>query len=202
MAHYNILSLSQPSLWHIGLEQGFMQLARTNPGWTFSMTSKAVESDPKPNLYLLDLTAEQEAYPESVHLSGTRVLALVHASQRRMIKSLLQTSRCSVLCVDEYHCNFREIVEASARNKRFLSPLIREISRLTPAPVSKVALTETESKILDYIREGKNGVEISQALFRSQKTISSHKRNIMRKFGVRNDLALRQKLRLLSEQAA
>lgn len=202
MAHYSILSLSPPSLWYIALEQGFKQLARTNPGWTFSMASNELENEPTPNLYLLDLTEEQKGLPECIPGSGTRVLVLIHASQRRMIKNLLQESRCSLLCVDEYHLNFREIVETSVRNKRFLSPFIRELSLLAPEPETTVTLTDTENTVLDYILEGKSGVEISQALFRSQKTISSHKRNIMRKLGVKDDLALRQKLQLMSEQAA
>lgn len=201
MATYNILSLSRPTLWFTALELGFAQLAKTNPGWTYSMTCNLQESELKPNLYLLDLTAEQVVYPESFPVSGPRMLVLVHASQRRMIKTLFDESRCSILCVDEYHFNFREIVEASVRNKRFISPFARELSLEIPQVDNTVPLTDAESKVLELIREGKNGVEISQLLFRSQKTISSHKRNIMRKLGVRDDLGLKQKLLAMEAHA-
>ncbi|HEX4501883.1 MAG TPA: LuxR C-terminal-related transcriptional regulator [Scandinavium sp.] len=201
MALYNVLYLSHQTIWFNAINHGFEQLARTNPGWTYSVTTTAQETQPTPNLYLLDLTEEKEVFVESFPVPSPRMLVMVHASQRRLIKQLFQQSRCSILCVDEHFFNFREIIESSMRNKRFLSPFIREITTHVPSSEEIIVLTDAESKVLDFIREGKSGVEISQALFRSQKTISSHKRNIMRKYGVRDDLGLKKKLLVLAESA-
>ncbi|WP_206689005.1 LuxR C-terminal-related transcriptional regulator [Enterobacter asburiae] len=42
------------------------------------------------------------------------------------------------------------------------------------------------------MKSGKTGIELSREMFRSQKTISTHKRKIMLKLGVKNDLELRK----------
>ncbi|MFG6652864.1 LuxR C-terminal-related transcriptional regulator [Scandinavium sp. M-37] len=199
MARYNICSLSRPTIWLDAINHGFEQLARMNPGWTWSMETGMVESEPAPHLYILDLTAQQSVYLESFPVSGPRMLILVHASQRRIIKQVYEQTRCSILCVDEHVFHFRDIIESSMRHKRFLSPFIREVTTEVAPSEEIILLTEAESKVLGFIREGKSGVEISQALFRSQKTVSSHKRNIMRKFGVRDDLGLKRKLLAMSE---
>lgn len=200
MANYNVLSLSADSIWIQAIGLGFTHLARTNPGWTYLITSKE-EEGVIPNLYILDLTASADIDVQALPVVNSRLLVLVHAYQRRLLKTLLQEYRCSVLCVDEHYLNFREIIESSARNKRFISPFIRELMAKQPEPVAEILLTDAESKVLNFIRNGKNGVEISQALFRSQKTISSHKRNIMRKLGVRDDLGLKQKILAMEESA-
>ncbi|MGL4723230.1 MAG: response regulator transcription factor [Scandinavium sp.] len=193
MKNYNVLSLCANSVWVRAIELGFAHLARTNPGWNYLLTSQQ-EDGVKPDLFIIDFTRHTEIKPEDIPVKNSRLLILVHAFQRRLIRTLLEESRCSVLCVDEHFLNFRDIVESSARNKRFISPLVREMMMKQPDEATPVFLTEAECKVLNFIRNGKNGVEISQALFRSQKTISSHKRNIMRKLGVRDDLGLKQKI--------
>lgn len=200
MANYNVLSLSADSIWVQAIGLGLMHLARTNPGWSYSLTSQE-EQGITPNLSILDLTQQAEMKAEELPFNNSHLLILVHASQRRLIRTLLDESRCSLLCVDEHFLNFREIIESSARNKRFISPFARELMMKQPEAEEVVLLTDAESKVLSYIRSGKNGVEISQALFRSQKTISSHKRNIMRKLGVRDDLGLKQKILAMEESA-
>ncbi|MGU3523009.1 helix-turn-helix domain-containing protein [Enterobacteriaceae bacterium C23F] len=198
MATYSILSFSPDSVWLRAMDLGFAHLARINPGWTYSLTTEQ-DNNPVPNLYILDLTNATEACVESFPVKNSRMLVLLRASQRRLIRKLHEESRCSVLCVDEYFFNYRDIVEASVRNKRFLSPYIRELTTMQPKSESTIELTAAESKVLTYIRDGLNGVEISEALFRSQKTVSSHKRNIMRKLGVRDDLGLKQKIQAMAE---
>lgn len=201
MSRYNVLYLSRKAIWFHAINQGLIQLARTNPGWTYSLHTIEQETEVSPNLNIIDLTLESDNYTGTFSLDSARVLVLVHAGQRRLIRHLLQQSRCSILCVDEHHFNFREIVESSMRNKRFLSPFISSFAMNKAKALDPVTLTDAEMKVLNFIRDGKNGVEISQALFRSQKTISSHKRNIMRKFGVRDDLSLKQRILALEEVA-
>ena len=200
MSRYNVLYLSRKSVWFDALELGFTQLARTNPGWSFTLSTQQ-EVSGVPDLYILDLTAATKAYIDAFPVVNSRMLLLVHAAQKKLIRHILAECRCSVLCVDEYFFSFRDVVEASIRKKRFLSPFIRDLSIPQPVVAQADPLTEAESKVLEYIREGKNGVEISQALFRSQKTVSSHKRNIMRKLGVRDDLGLKQKILAMDEMA-
>jgi Response regulator containing a CheY-like receiver domain and an HTH DNA-binding domain len=200
MSHFNIQYLSTNQMWLSALGHGFSQLARTNPGWNYTL-STVHEAETTPDLYVLDLTMEKEWDVDRLPVNHSRLLILVQASQRKLIKQVLNESRCSLLCVDEHYFTFRDIVELCMRRKRFLSPFARALMSEQTHTHSAIQLTEAESKVLEYIRAGKSGVEMSQALFRSQKTISSHKRNIMRKFGVRDDLGLKQKLIALAESA-
>ncbi|MBF2788687.1 LuxR C-terminal-related transcriptional regulator [Enterobacter asburiae] len=48
------------------------------------------------------------------------------------------------------------------------------------------------SACFSNLKSGKTGIELSREMFRSQKTISTHKRKIMLKLGVKNDLELRK----------
>lgn len=198
MSRFDITYFSSKSIWFDALDAGFSSLARTNPGWTYSL-NLSQELNSLPNLYVLDLTTTKEIYVDAFPVTNSRMLLLVRASQKRLIKQILDECRCSILCVDEYYFNFREIVESCVRSKRFLSPFVRELIGSTASQEIYVSLTEAENKVLAFIREGRSGVEMSQALFRSQKTISSHKRNIMKKFGVRDDLGLKKKIMAMDE---
>ena len=51
-------------------------------------------------------------------------------------------------------------------------------------------LTEREDKILEYICEGFSSIEIAEKLCISSRTIESHRSDIMRKFELKNTLAL------------
>ena len=51
-------------------------------------------------------------------------------------------------------------------------------------------LTEREDKILEYISEGFSNIEIAKKLCISSRTIESHRSDIMRRFELKNSLAL------------
>jgi DNA-binding NarL/FixJ family response regulator len=195
MYSYYVHYSSPRNIWSEALSLGFDHLAASNPGWCWSVLPSDGESTP-PNLSVLDLTTEQDIDISALPGSQGRLLVLVRATQKRVITALLTQSRCSLLCVDDHQFEIKDIVDCSHRHKRFLSPFVRSLKEGQAPKTSPVSLTETESKILAFIRDGKSGVEISRSLFRSQKTISSHKRNIMRKFGVSDDLALKRKLQV------
>lgn len=87
----------------------------------------------------------------------------------------------------------REIIQLTMKKKRYLSPMIVRRSSAT-APTEVVGFTPAESTVLNYLSKGWSGAEISKVLFRSEKTISTHKRNIMGKLGVKDDFELSQKI--------
>ena len=64
------------------------------------------------------------------------------------------------------------------RKRRYLSPMMARITGKC-AFQEPVIFTPAEMSVIAYLRQGYSGVEIATRLFRSQKTISSHKRNIM-----------------------
>jgi DNA-binding NarL/FixJ family response regulator len=55
---------------------------------------------------------------------------------------------------------------------------------------SNVHLTETEDKILEYINDNLSSIEIAEKLGITKRTIDTHRINIMKKFDLKNTLAL------------
>ncbi|MEH0887967.1 helix-turn-helix transcriptional regulator [Enterobacter sp. UNJFSC 003] len=121
------------------------------------------------------------------------ILILVNALQKTFIQSLVNDFRCSLLCVDEINIHMRDIIEMAMRKKRYLSPLTLRAQHKQSIDTD-IKFTPTEHRIITYFGEGLSGVEISKRLFRSEKTISSHKRRIMQKIGAKNDVELCQKI--------
>lgn len=196
MSCFHILYFSAQNLWFHALSHEFQHLAELNPGWSYSLLTHETAATIKPELTVIDLTTERLISASDLKISGPQQLVLVRASQRRHIHDLLVDSHCSLLCVDEPQFAIREVVECCCRQKRFLSPRIRQMLDTQPEKVQPVFFTEVEKKILALLRDGKKGIEISNTIFRSQKTISTHKRNIMRKLGVSDDFALKKKLKI------
>ena len=83
-------------------------------------------------------------------------------------------------------------MECNIKRELFHSTLITRYHSAVNVGQS-VVFTQAENKILERILQGYTGVEMSAQLFRSQKTISSHKRSIMQKLGVHDDVALKKK---------
>lgn len=198
MSHFHVLYLSSRNIWFHALNQEFTNLAKTNSCWSYSLRSSEFTVSTEPQLQIIDFTGiNNTALVSALPLDGPRLLVLVRMSHKHLIRELLFGHRCSLLCVDEHLFSVRDLVECCCRQKRFLSPLIRSLN--FEQPDVHVSLTKTENSILSLLREGKKGVDISKELNRSQKTISTHKRSIMRKLGVRSDLALKRKLQTLYE---
>jgi DNA-binding NarL/FixJ family response regulator len=88
-------------------------------------------------------------------------------------------------------------IRAVAAGKRYFSPPITEPSLDSYLQKTKEAaldplhsLTPREREVLQLTVEGNSGIEISNRLFISPRTVESHRANIMRKLGVRNQKEL------------
>ncbi|MBW7981173.1 LuxR C-terminal-related transcriptional regulator [Enterobacillus tribolii] len=69
-----------------------------------------------------------------------------------------------------------------------ISPYVQ--ARLTHAKVGcNTKMTRMEQKVISWMLEGQTIGDIAQATKRSNKTISAHKRNAMRKLGLHNNIA-------------
>ncbi|WP_320726803.1 response regulator transcription factor [Enterobacter sp. 118C5] len=149
------------------------------------------------HLLVIDATCHETIndFPVAVLdlLKRRSTLMLVNALQKTLIEQLEKAHCCSVLCVDEMTFDMRDILEMTMHNKRYLSPLVMRIGQQRD-PEDEIALTPSEYQVMKYFGNGLSGVEISKRLFRSEKTISSHKRRIMKKLGARSDVELCQKI--------
>jgi DNA-binding NarL/FixJ family response regulator len=88
-------------------------------------------------------------------------------------------------------------IRAVAAGKRYFSPPISEgalgayIEKAEETPLDPYnTLTAREREVLQLTAEGLSGTEISEKLFISPRTVETHRANLMRKLGVRNQKEL------------
>ena len=184
------------ALYLAGVRSSLDKLASSNPQWGYQMASTNVCSADDAHLQIVDFT-ECETL-EDIHALAVpdtlRTLVLIKVNQKDLIPALIQDHLYSILCVDEVHFQMREVIERVMKKKRYLSQYATRHQTIT-LPTTTVVLTRTERTVLGFLWEGRTGVDISKVLFRSEKTISTHKRSIMRKLNVTNDLELRKYIR-------
>lgn len=200
---YTILSrITHPTLL-MGFLESLNELRKHNPGWDYQLV-KVDAGDV--NLTLLDLTGHSSLATLTLfesqcinQVKAARVLVLLRANQVVLAQQLMQSYSCSVLCVDERQLRLRELVECSMKIRRYISPLFLRVRESAALQSEAVHFTTAETRVLDGLRFGKNGVQLSNELFRSQKTISTHKRNIMKKLGAKSELELYKALQGITQ---
>lgn len=184
------------ALYLAGVRSSLDKLASSNPHWGYELASANAVLADDAHLQIVDFTECKTV--EDIHSLAVpdtfRTLILIKVNQKDLIPALIKDYRYSILCVDEVHFQMREVIERVMKKKRYLSQYATRHQTIT-LPATAVDLTRTERTVLGYLWEGRSGVDISKVLFRSEKTISTHKRSIMRKLNVTNDLELRKHIR-------
>ncbi|MFH1570332.1 MAG: response regulator transcription factor [Gemmatimonadota bacterium] len=166
-------------------------VAEAEDGRTAVQLARAEEPDVAildigmPELNGIDATAQIRAA-----VPRTRVIALSMHSDRRFVAGALRAGASGYLLKD---CAFEELTRAIhtvVANQTYLSPAIAGTvvegyvrgSASTAAEANPpVELTAREREILQLIAEGCSTREIAGRLFVSDKTVETHRRNIMEK---------------------
>lgn len=206
MFNYKILPINVCHTYLCGLNQCFDALTKNNSGWCYELLDDDAGTDDA-HLTILDFTSYAElddlTDTERQYLckeKGYKILVLLKSSQTKLISELYHHSTCSVLSTDERLFRVRELVDSSLKKRRFISVQIVVSLQHPPVPEALVSLTTAEIRVLSHLRHGKRGQEISKELFRSQKTISTHKRSIMKKLGVSNEMGLLMKIKTMEQE--
>jgi DNA-binding NarL/FixJ family response regulator len=120
-----------------------------------------------------------------------KVVALSMHSDRRFVSEMLKAGASAYLLKD---CAFEELVTAIrtvVAGKIYLSPgiagiVIENYIRNTPKPESSVfsLLSDREREVLQLLAEGRTTKEIASRLNVSNKTIETHRMNIMTKLNI------------------
>jgi DNA-binding NarL/FixJ family response regulator len=120
----------------------------------------------------------------------TKILALSMFSDRRYVLNMFQAGASGYLLKD---CAYEELLQAIRcvmAGKTYLPPDIAKIfvQGYQKGAISSNAafslLTSREREVLKLIAEGKSNAEIAVSLFISEKTVNSHRVNIMTKLEV------------------
>ena len=75
--------------------------------------------------------------------------------------------------------------------ERFLKRLkasieVDDLNNVTELPCDSIELSKREKEVLYFIAEGNTNTEIAEILFLSSHTVTTHRKNIMIKLGVKN----------------
>ena len=127
----------------------------------------------------------------------TRIVFLsMHANEAYVVEALRAGATAYVL--KESGANeLVQAVRAAAAGRRYLSPSIseqalkeylRKTEKSGPDPLR--TLTPREREVLHLTAEGRSSAEIAERLFISARTVETHRANLMRKLGVRNQKEL------------
>ncbi|MCK7357300.1 LuxR C-terminal-related transcriptional regulator [Enterobacter roggenkampii] len=203
MLAFQVRYIADPGVYLSGIRKCLDNVVRHQPGWGYSLSPYLFNENDDIQLLIIDATSYRAIndIPVAVLalLKRKSTLILVKALQKTLFEQLEKAYSCSVLCVDEITFHMRDIIEKMAHNKRYLSPLVMRVGQQRE-PEEDIVLTPSEYQIMKYYAQGFSGVEMSKRLFRSEKTISSHKRRIMKKLGAKTDIELSQKIDTLKNK--
>ena len=152
-----------------------------------------------PDLVILDFVTSGFSVESIIRLKAKgriRVLALTDA-QRGV--TLVNALRAGVDGYVKKDCDLQEIVEAvretQCGRKFFCSQILHTIKReginleslnVVDPDCAGVSLSKRELQVIRLIAEGFTNPQISEKLFVSPHTITTHRRNILQKLGVNN----------------
>ncbi len=152
-----------------------------------------------PDLVILDFVTSGFSVESIIRLKAKgriRVLALTDA-QRGV--TLLNALRAGVDGYVKKDCDLQEIVEAvretQCGRKFFCSQILNTIKReginleslnVVDPDCAGVSLSKRELQVIRLIAEGFTNPQISEKLFVSPHTVTTHRRNILQKLGVNN----------------
>jgi DNA-binding NarL/FixJ family response regulator len=157
----------------------------------------------KPDIVILDIAMPQgngiDAIAEIREASpGSRIIVLSTFSERRLVIEALEAGASGYALKSGAFGELHAAVERVLSGGRYLSPALaegfidlaleRDGGRQAPDPLS--VLSPRERGILRKLCEEKSPKAIGFELGISRKTVDIHKRNIMRKLGLRTDASL------------
>ena len=153
----------------------------------------------KPDLCILDvgmprMTGLQAAREIRRHLPDTRVLMLSMHDDEHYLFEALKAGASGYVLKREADQDLVGAVRAVGRGEAFLTnaaerSLIREwMADTSRGPV--VPLTPREEEVVKLIAEAHTNAQIAEVLHLSEKTVESHRANVLRKLGMRDRVEL------------
>jgi DNA-binding NarL/FixJ family response regulator len=153
----------------------------------------------RPELCILDvgmprMTGLQAARKIRAHLPETHVLILSMHDDQRYLFEALKAGASGYVLKREADQDLVEAVRAVGRGDAFLTnaaerSLIRRwMDDGAQGPV--VPLTPREEEVVKLIAEAHTNAQIAQILHLSEKTVESHRANVLRKLGMRDRVEL------------
>jgi two-component system, NarL family, nitrate/nitrite response regulator NarL len=119
-----------------------------------------------------------------------KIIVLSMHDDPAVVKELLRMGVQGYLLKSNTYKNLTEALEKVIEGKRFLSDEIAELLIHTPEEEDKGVLTSREIEILRLVAKEFNSRQIAEILFISERTVETHRKNILKKTGVANLVGL------------
>lgn len=148
-----------------------------------------------PDLLLLDMTMPGKSGVDLIgHIKSLypslSILVLSMHNDANMVLRAMKAGASGYICKD---CSPHALLEAIRKivaTGKYLSPQMAEqlayASTLPDSDGLELTLSDRELEIFRLIVDGKSVSEIAEQLFISDKTVSTHKSNLLNKLGLRN----------------
>lgn len=112
----------------------------------------------------------------------TKIIMLSMYIDPSVVREILAMGVDGYILKNDTHNNLKDALEKVLQGKKFLSDEVSELMMANPEQEKpKAILTPREVEIVKLIAEDKTNKEIAQHLFISERTVETHRKNIMRK---------------------
>lgn len=123
------------------------------------------------------------------------VLMLTMHQSLKQVKGALQKGAQGYILKDASKAELKQAIELTSQRKNYFHPKISDqvfdyFRGKTSSKSEFQELSEREIEIIKYVAEGQNSKTIAEALFISEHTVKTHRRNIMHKLHVKTSAEL------------
>jgi DNA-binding NarL/FixJ family response regulator len=144
----------------------------------------------RPDVAILDvamprMTGLQAAREIKAHCPDTSVVLLSMYDDERYVSDALNAGASGYVLKRQADAELIEAINAVARGGHFLSASIEDVQQGAPDP-----LTPRELGVVKLIAEAYTNKQIAEILHLSEKTVESHRANVLAKLGMRDRVEL------------
>jgi DNA-binding NarL/FixJ family response regulator len=152
----------------------------------------------KPDIVLTDINMPELSGIELVRklkprVSNTKFIALSMFGERSYIKDMLQAGVSGYILKNTGREELVKAINLVMQGHEFFSEEVEQVIESNPVndeKINTINLTEREIDIIECIAKEMTNAQIAEALFISERTVETHRKNIFRKTGIKGVIGL------------
>ncbi len=152
----------------------------------------------KPDIVLTDINMPELSGVDLVRklkprMNDTKFIALSMYGERSYIKDMLQAGVKGYILKNTGREELVRAIKTVYEGNEFFSEEVENVIESNPVndeKINTINLTEREVDIIDCIAKEMTNAQIAEALFISERTVETHRKNIFRKTGIKGVVGL------------